>query len=89
MSWYDVLLTVTDTAVVRLNRAAAIAERDGPLAGLAEMDHITGLDGYPYWHAARGDLLGRLGRRDEADDAYGRALALGLNQAHGDHLRSR
>lgn len=89
VSWYDVLLTVSDTPVVRLNRAAALAERDGPDAGLAEMDRIGALTEYPYWHASRGDLLDRLGRRGEADDAYGRARALGLNRSHDEYLRLR
>jgi RNA polymerase sigma-70 factor (ECF subfamily) len=47
--WYDVLLTVQDTPVVRLNRAAAGAERDGPGAGLALVDSIDGLAAYPWW----------------------------------------
>jgi RNA polymerase sigma-70 factor (ECF subfamily) len=89
VSWYDVLLTVIDTPVVRLNRAAALAERDGPLVGLAEVDSIDGLADYPYWHASRGDLLDRLERPEEADAAYRQALALGLNRSHGDHLRGR
>lgn len=89
VSWYDVLLTVCDTSVVRLNRAAALAERDGPAVGLAEVDRIEGLDAYPYWHASRGDLLDRLDRTDEAAAAYRRALALGVNAAHFDHLRAR
>src|SRR5664279_3103580 len=82
VSWYDVLLTVTDTPVVRLNRAAAVAERDGARAGLAEMDGIEGLQDYPYWHASRADLLDRLGRRSEAAAAFDRALALRLNDSH-------
>lgn len=89
VSWYDVLLTVADTPVARLNRAAALAGRDGPLAGLTEMDGIVDLADYPYWHASRGDLLDRLGRRDEANDAYRRARALGLNRSHDEHLRLR
>jgi len=89
VSWYDVLTTVADTPVVRLNRAAAIAERDGPPAGLAEMDGIDGLDDYPYWHASRADLLDRLGRRSEAADAFDRALALRLNASHSGYLRRR
>ena len=88
-SWYDVLLTVTDTPVVRLNRAAAVAERDGAQAGLAEMDGIEGLQDYPYWHASRADLLDRLGRRSEAAEAIDRALALRLNDSHAEHLRRR
>ena len=89
VSWYDVLLTVTDTPVVRLNRAAAVAERDGAPAGLAEMDGIEGLQEYPYWHASRADLLDRLGRRSEAAEAFDRALALRLNVSHAEHLRRR
>ena len=89
VSWYDVLTTVADTPVVRLNRAAAIAERDGPPAGLAEMDGIDGLDDYPYWHASRADLLDRLGRRSEAAKAFDRALALRLNVSHSEYLRRR
>jgi RNA polymerase sigma-70 factor (ECF subfamily) len=78
VSWFDVLLTVHDTPVVRLNRAAAIAERDGPAVGLAEVEAVAGLDGYPFWHASRGELLARLDRPDEAVTAWHRALALGL-----------
>ena len=89
VSWYDVLLTVTDTPVVRLNRAAAVAERDGAPAGLAEMDRIEGLQDYPYWHASRADLLVRLGRRSEAAEAFDRALALRLNVSHSEYLRRR
>lgn len=89
VSWYDVLLTVIDTPVVRLNRAAALAERDGPLVGLAEVDSIDGLADYPYWHASRGDLLTRLDRTEEAEAAFARAIALGLNEAHRDHLRAK
>ncbi len=89
VSWYDVLLTVSNTPVVRLNRAAALAERDGPMAGLAEVERIEGLAAYPYWHASRGDLLDRLGRVEEAAVAFDRALALGLNGSHSDHLRAR
>lgn len=46
-SWYDVLLTVSDTAVVRLNRAVAIGERDGPAAGLTAVQAVAGLPDYP------------------------------------------
>ncbi|MEZ5139163.1 MAG: sigma-70 family RNA polymerase sigma factor [Acidimicrobiales bacterium] len=77
-SWYDVLLAVHDTPVVRLNRAAAIAERDGPDVGLAEVEAITDLEGYALWHASRGELLARVGRRAEAGEAFDHALALGL-----------
>ena len=64
---YDQLLAVSPTPIVALNRAVAIAERDGPEAGLALMDGLD-LDGYHLFHAARADLLRRLDRRDEAAD---------------------
>jgi RNA polymerase sigma-70 factor (ECF subfamily) len=89
VSWYDVLLTVHDTPVVRLNRAAAVAERDGPTAGLALVDGLDGLTGYPWWHATRAELLRRLDRPAEARTAYGRALALGTSGPQADHLRRR
>ncbi|MDP2014342.1 MAG: RNA polymerase sigma factor, partial [Actinomycetota bacterium] len=55
---------------------------DGPQAGLIEVDAITRLEGYPWWHASRAELLARLGRLDEAEAASQRALALGFNEAH-------
>lgn len=73
---YDHLVVVLPTPVVALNRAVAIGERDGPAAGLAEVDAVDGLGGYHLWHAARADLLRRLGRHEEAADAYRAALAL-------------
>jgi len=81
VSWYDVLLTLDPGPVVRLNRAAAVAERDGAAAGLALVDGIAGLDGYALWHATRGVLLRRLDREAEAADADARAAALPLNDA--------
>ena len=81
VSWYDVLLTLDAGPVVRLNRAAAVAERDGAAAGLALVDGIAGLDGYALWHATRGVLLRRLGREAEAAEAEARAAALPLNEA--------
>jgi RNA polymerase sigma factor (sigma-70 family) len=89
ISWYDVLSTVHDTPVVRLNRAVAVGERDGPAAGLALVEGIDGLDGYPWWHASRAELLNRLGDKDSARVAYERALALGLNEPTAEHLRRR
>ncbi len=89
VSWYDALLSVQDTPVVRLNRAAAVAERDGPGAGLELVDAIGGLDGYPWWHASRAELLHRLGRTGEAHDAYRRAVAAGLNEAQARELAAR
>ena len=89
ISWYDVLLTVQDTDVVRLGRAAAVAERDGPQAGLAAVDAITGLADHAWWHASRVELLVRLDRQDEASAALARAIALGLGRAHVDRLEQR
>jgi RNA polymerase sigma-70 factor (ECF subfamily) len=72
---YDELLALTGSPVVELNRAVAVAEADGPQAGLALIDRIE-LDDYQYLHATRAELLRRLGRTGEATDAYERALAL-------------
>ncbi|GIH98459.1 RNA polymerase sigma factor [Planobispora takensis] len=89
VSWYDVLLTVHDTPVVRLNRAAAVAERDGPAAALALVDRLGGLDGYPWWHAARAELLHRLGRTEPARSACLRAVETGLSEPLAERLRRR
>ena len=88
-SWYDVLLTVADTPVARLNRAVAVGERDGPAAGLAAVDAVVDLDGYPLWHAARAELLARLERPAEARDAYAEAIAIPQDEAQLTHLRRR
>ncbi|MGH2554507.1 MAG: tetratricopeptide repeat protein, partial [Actinomycetota bacterium] len=58
-----------------LNRAVAVAEAEGPEAGLEIVDRLP-LEDYRYLHATRGELLRRLGRTEEARDAYRRALAL-------------
>src|SRR6184192_2008584 len=76
---YDVLLRLAPSPVVELNSAAAVAMRDGPEAGLAAIDAILArgeLGDYHLAHSARGELLRRLGRRDEASAAYRRALEL-------------
>ncbi len=72
---YGELADRTGSAVVRLNRAVAIAEADGPAAALAIVDSLD-LPGYQYWHSTRAELLRRLGRTDEALAAYREALAL-------------
>lgn len=89
VSWYDVLLRVDDTPVVRLNRAAAIGELRGPEAGLAEMDHLRGLDGYLPYVAGRAELLARAGQVAPARLAYRAALALPTNTATHRALRTR
>jgi RNA polymerase sigma-70 factor (ECF subfamily) len=76
---YDVLARVDPSPVVELNRAAAVAMRDGPLAGLALIDAILArgeLEDYHLAHSARADLFRRLGRTAEARAAYERALRL-------------
>jgi RNA polymerase sigma-70 factor (ECF subfamily) len=72
---YAELSRVTSSPVVELSRAVAVAEADGPEAGLAIVEQLD-LDGYRYLHATRGELLRRLGRTDESRDAYARALEL-------------
>lgn len=76
VSWYDTLLTVQDTPVVRLNRAAAVAELHGAEPALALIDELTGLERYALWHASRAELLHRLGRDGEAAEAARTALTL-------------
>ena len=77
---YDQLLALTPSPVVALNRAIAVAERDGPAAALAVVDELA-LDGYHLFHATRADLLERLGRVDEARAAYDVAIPLTENAA--------
>ena len=85
LSWYDVLLTVQDTPVVRLNRAAALAEAASPAEGLAAMEAIDGLGDYPWWFAARAELATRLGHPAQAVALLDRALALPLSS----HVRAQ
>jgi RNA polymerase sigma-70 factor (ECF subfamily) len=73
---YGELERLVPSPVVELNRAAAVAMADGPEHGLELIDRIEGLDEYVSLHAARADLLRRLGRTGEAAAAYERALAL-------------
>ncbi len=77
---YDQLLALSGkpNPVVALNRAVAVAEVEGPAAGLALIDEL-GLDGNRLFHAIRADLLRRTGRPGEASEAYGRAIALTEN----------
>ena len=85
---YDQLMAIAPTPVVALNRAVALAELDGPHVALAEIDRID-LPGYqPYW-VSRAEMLLRSGRRDEARDAFDRALALTDNAVEHAHLTGR
>ena len=76
---YDVLMRVDPSPIVELNRAVAVAMRDGPAAGLALIDAILSrgeLEDYHFAHSARAELYRRLGRTREAGEAYYRALTL-------------
>ncbi len=76
---YDLLQRITPSPIVELNRTVAIAMRDGPAAGLAALDELLAggaLDKYQLAHAARADFCRRLGRNDEAREAYQRAISL-------------
>jgi RNA polymerase sigma-70 factor, ECF subfamily len=99
---YDVLLMADPSPVIELNRAAAIAMRDGPEAGLALIDAILvrgDLTDYHLAHAARGDLCRRVGRVEDAISSYERALELAtqeperrfiagrLNELRGERIR--
>jgi RNA polymerase sigma-70 factor (ECF subfamily) len=90
LALYDSLARQSPSPVVELNRAVAVAMVHGPAAGLGRMDvHAAALDGYPYLHAARADLLRRLGRYDEARAAYERAAALTTNEPERTFLIGR
>ena len=89
---YDVLVRADASPVIELNRAAAIAMRDGPAAGLAIVDAILArgdLVGYHLAHSARADLCRRLGRYDEASAAYRRALELARQEPEKRFLEKR
>ncbi|HET7698275.1 MAG TPA: RNA polymerase sigma factor [Vicinamibacterales bacterium] len=81
---YDVLLRADPSPVIELNRAVAVAMRDGPAAGLRIVDTILGrgdLQEYRPAHAARAELCRRLGRSDDARQSYERALSLSRQDA--------
>src|SRR5262249_53534266 len=89
---YDLLERVQPSPVVSLNRAAAVAMVDGPRAALALVDGLAAggaLDRYHLFHAARADLLRRLGADVEAATSYERALALVTNDAERRFLERR
>ena len=85
---YEELLRLQASPVVALNRAVAVAMTAGPEAGLALIDRID-LPEYHLLHAARADLLRRLGRPDEAAEAYRAALALPMNDGERAFLQAR
>ena len=89
---YDELLRLNPSPVIELNRAVALAMRDGEQAGLVEIDRLLAageLEGYHLAHAARADLLRRLGRREQAIAAYRQALALAQQGPDRQFLQKR
>ena len=89
---YDLLLQADPSPVIELNRAVAVAMRDGPAVGLAQVDAILArgdLHEYRLAHAARGELCRRLGKTSEAREAFERALGLTRQQPERRHLERR
>src|SRR5919106_1072054 len=87
---YGRLLEAQPSPVVALNRAVAVAMAEGPERGLEVMEPLAGeLDRYHHFHSARADLLRRLGRREEAAEAYRRALELTANAVERRFLNRR
>jgi RNA polymerase sigma-70 factor (ECF subfamily) len=85
---YGELARLSGSPVVELSRAVAVAEQHGPAAGLEIVERLA-LEDYRYLHATRGELLRRLGRSAEAEDAYRRALALVQDDAERRLLERR
>lgn len=89
---YDTLLRITPSPIVELNRAVAVAMRDGPAAGLELVEALLArgeLAGYHLAHATRADLYRRLGRTGEAREAYRQALALAQQEPEKRFLQRR
>jgi RNA polymerase sigma-70 factor (ECF subfamily) len=89
---YDLLLRIVPSPVVELNRAVAVAMRDGPEAGLLLVDGILDrgeLDGYHLAHAVRADLCRRLGRVEQARASYERSLHLAEQEPERRFLAGR
>jgi RNA polymerase sigma factor (sigma-70 family) len=89
VSWYDVLLAISDTPVVRLNRAVALGELHGPQRALEEIELITELPDYLPLEATRAEFLARAGRAGEARTCFEKALALPGNEAAKRELSRR
>ena len=85
---YDHLYAINPSPVVALNRAIVAAELDGPAVALADLDRLE-LGEYHAWHAARADMLRRLGRSTEARAAYDAAIMHAVNPAEVRFLRRR
>ncbi len=86
---YQQLAAMSDSAVVRLNWAVAVAMSDGPLAGLKMLDDISDIDGYHLLWATRGELCRRANRIEDARRAFRRALDLAPHGAERRHLERR
>ena len=86
---YSELARIEPSPIVELNRAVAVAMAEGPAHGLDLVERIPGLDRYHLLHAARADLLRRLGRTEEAASAYARALELATNPTERGFLERR
>jgi RNA polymerase sigma-70 factor (ECF subfamily) len=87
---YDVLARLDPSPVVALNRAVAVAMRDGPQAGLLLVEELlSDLSGYHLAHAVHADLCRRLGKKDEASISYRRALALARQEPERRFLERR
>lgn len=87
---YDRLVTLDPSPIVLLNRAVAVAELDGSERALDEVERLAeSLDGYHAFHAARADLLRRIGRTSDSRAAYDRAIALAGNPAERGYLTRR
>ncbi|NEA23842.1 sigma-70 family RNA polymerase sigma factor [Actinomadura bangladeshensis] len=90
LALYDQLVRLDPSPVVALNRAIAVAELDGPDVALAAVDRLgDALAGYHAYHAARADLLRRLGRSPQSRAAYDKAIELAGNTAETAHLTRR
>jgi RNA polymerase sigma-70 factor, ECF subfamily len=86
---YGLLRRIQPSPVIELNRAIAVAMDRGPEVGLELIDAIEGLDRYAPFHVSRADLLGRLGRTEEAVEAYRRGLDLSTNPVQQAFLERR
>lgn len=90
--FYDLLERLQPSPIVSLNRAVAVAMLDGPRPALALIDALAAsgdLDGYHLLHAARADLMRRVGSKEEAAKSYARALALVTNESERRYLERR